>query len=116
MPSKHRGAWGEVTACAWLLGQGFEVFRNVSPVGLVDVVAMRHGEVLLLDIKSGVRSQLEPAQVAAGVLLLTVDGDGACKIERPTVCAQCGETFQVRIQGQRFCSSRCGGDSRKRVA
>lgn len=34
-----KGAQGELIACAWLLGLGFEVFRNVSASGPADIIA-----------------------------------------------------------------------------
>ena len=33
MDAKHSGALTELTACAWFLKQGYEVFRNVSSRG-----------------------------------------------------------------------------------
>jgi hypothetical protein len=39
MHAKHMGAWAEMQACTWLLGQGFEVYRNVSPHGFADIAA-----------------------------------------------------------------------------
>ena len=30
LPLKHKGAHAELVATAWLLEQGYEVFRNVS--------------------------------------------------------------------------------------
>ena len=50
-PRKHRGAMAELMACAWLLRNGFEVFRNVSSVGLIDVVAWKDGQFYAFDIK-----------------------------------------------------------------
>lgn len=55
MPSsKHRGAAGELAACAWLLERGFEVFRNVSSAGPADLVAwhVESGSVYLIDVKA----------------------------------------------------------------
>jgi hypothetical protein len=41
---KHKGARSELVACAWLLCQGYEVFRNVSQHGLMDIIAIKDGE------------------------------------------------------------------------
>tara|TARA_R110000868_G_scaffold258480_1_gene516010 strand:- start:29 stop:415 length:387 start_codon:yes stop_codon:yes gene_type:complete len=51
---KHRGAASELRATVWLLELGYEVFRNVSPFGAVDIVA-RHpetGEMFFADVKT----------------------------------------------------------------
>jgi hypothetical protein len=44
MDPKHKGAVGELMASTWLLRQGYEVFRNVSPHGIADMVAWKPGE------------------------------------------------------------------------
>ncbi len=49
---KHRGCVSELLAAAWLLGQGYEVFRNVSAHGAIDIVAIKDGEVTLIDVKT----------------------------------------------------------------
>ena len=38
MEKKHRGAWAELVACGWLLKEGYEVYRNVSPHGVCDIL------------------------------------------------------------------------------
>ena len=49
---KHRGAVNELRATAWLIGLGYEVCRNVSQHGPVDLVAIRGDEVILIDVKA----------------------------------------------------------------
>lgn len=52
-----KGAKYELLACAWLLDQGYEVFRNVSPVGKGDLVIWKKGEnPTIVDVKTGGRS------------------------------------------------------------
>jgi Holliday junction resolvase-like predicted endonuclease len=41
MDSKHKGAHSELVACAWLLRQGYEVFRNISDRGIIDIIAIK---------------------------------------------------------------------------
>jgi len=55
---KHRGTETELRACAWLLAEGYEVFRNVSPFGPIDIVAIKAGIVRFIDVKTrtGTRS------------------------------------------------------------
>ena len=38
--------------CVDLLRKGFQVFRNVSPNGLVDLIAERDGEIWRVQVKS----------------------------------------------------------------
>ena len=49
---KHKGAVNELRATAWLIGLGYEVCRNVSQHGPVDLVAIRGDEVVLVDVKA----------------------------------------------------------------
>ncbi len=45
------GDIAELRACVWLSEEGYEVFRNISASGPVDIVAVKDGEVLLIDVK-----------------------------------------------------------------
>lgn len=79
LPDKHKGAHAELIACAWLLSQGYEVFRNVSAFGLTDIIAQKGGQILLLDVKSH-HGKLSKQQIDAGVLPLRVTSSGHCEI------------------------------------
>lgn len=46
---KHKGTLAELVVSSWLLEQGYEVFRNVSPHGPIDIIA-RHPITGLLDL------------------------------------------------------------------
>lgn len=50
----HKGAYSEMAACMWLLKQGYEVFRNISCTGPIDIVAWNRktGEFFPYDVKS----------------------------------------------------------------
>lgn len=53
MHPKHKGSLAELLACAWLLKQGYEVFRNISQHGAGDLVIWRHGETpILVDVRT----------------------------------------------------------------
>lgn len=52
---KHLGAQSELVAAAWLIGQGFDVFRNVSPHGDIDLIAVRGDELRKFDVKTARR-------------------------------------------------------------
>lgn len=46
------GDINELKAVTWLLEQGYEVFRNVGCTGPIDLVAVKPGEVLMIDVKT----------------------------------------------------------------
>lgn len=89
--TKHSGSASEHKAIAYLLLQGYDVFRNVSPHGEVDVIARDRdtGELLCFDVKTATpyRLKTEPErehatagslskkQIAQGVLRLVVVSD-----------------------------------------
>lgn len=124
---KHTGARNEMIACAFLLCEGYEVFRNVSPHGIIDVIGMRGGLVTYFDVKgisdSSSKSplsndMLSQEQILAGVKRLNVFPDGSCSIvENPRskedrraaiVCVECKGKFIPGIaRNVRFCGSKC---------
>lgn len=81
------GALCELQACAWLLTQGYEVFRNVSPEGKVDIIARKDNKITLIDVKKAVittagnlyyhNSAIEKAK-AQGIDILLSLPDGTC--------------------------------------
>lgn len=87
---KLRGGYAELVACAWLLEQGYEVFRNVCDRGEIDVIAIGHGKTFLVDVKSANVAQtgslrfqasggrLTEEQIARGIVALYVSPDGVC--------------------------------------
>ena len=52
MNKKHKGAVAELKATAWLLQQGYEVFRNVSPYGPYDIIAIKDDIIEKIDVKT----------------------------------------------------------------
>jgi Holliday junction resolvase len=81
MDKKHVGARSELIACAWLLAEGYEVFRNVSPHGHVDIIALKDGKTFYFDVKTrGYPARLLSKQIAQGILPLTVTAAGQCSI------------------------------------
>lgn len=53
MKSKgHTGAWGELYVSQYFLEQGYEVFRNFSPTGPIDIVIYKDGKTKLIDVKT----------------------------------------------------------------
>ncbi len=115
MNRKHRGAFSELTACAWLLSQGYEVYRNVSAFGIIDLIAIRGAEILRLDVKTMGGGSLSEEQIQAGVQTILVSQDGICEIiegrgrYRSEVlrCARCDGPFSSYRSNQKFCSPSC---------
>lgn len=42
----------ELKAMSWLLDQGYEVYRNVSPEGPFDLIAIKPDETVYIDVKT----------------------------------------------------------------
>jgi hypothetical protein len=89
MNKKHAGAKNEHLGIAHLLSEGYEVFRNVSQHGLIDVLALRDGKILRADIK-GVqarkdgslrRGRLSREQIAAEIISIAVHPDNSVHID-----------------------------------
>jgi hypothetical protein len=87
---KLRGGYSEIVATAWLLENGFEVFRNAVDKGLIDIIAIGGGHTILIDVKT---ANLAPAtggrwtvsggtlskeQVGKGIVPLYVTDEGIC--------------------------------------
>lgn len=47
----RKGDIAEMKAIVWLLEQEYEVYHNVGCTGKVDMVAIKEGETLLIDVK-----------------------------------------------------------------
>ena len=80
MDSKHKGALAELKAASWLLKEGYEVFRNVSQHGAVDLVALdlNTQEILLIDVKTspiGTLKQTLARKTVPGVRLMVYTPD-----------------------------------------
>lgn len=84
--TQYKGAASELTAAAWLLGKGYDVFRNVSPIGMADLIAVKFetGELLRVDVKTGFFNayggfgypRLSAAQIVLGIRPLVVGPNG----------------------------------------
>lgn len=116
MDKKHKGAASELVAAAWLLTQGYEVFRNVSPHGLIDIVGIKEGMVEYFDVRSankqGEANRLSDEAVEKNVKMLAVYRDNHCEIVPPKIkpklfCKQCGKSLTGRRSV--FCSTFCDG-------
>ena len=131
LAKRHSGAHNELVATVWLLRQGYEVFRNVSMHGAVDLVAIKDGKVELFDVKKSsyqndgtiTRPKFSQEQKALGVRCLCVFDNGDCLIDDRSrfdgdtverVCKGCKKPFTLAPgQKRTFCSPRCSLTKRR---
>tara|TARA_A100001011_G_scaffold275980_1_gene285620 strand:+ start:32 stop:364 length:333 start_codon:yes stop_codon:yes gene_type:complete len=79
--SNRKGDFAEYYAVTWLWDNGYEVFRNSGSTGMIDLIAIRDGEITLIDVKTDKVNSLykdfsshrTQAQKEAGVVLLSFD-------------------------------------------
>lgn len=50
MTPNQKGAVAELIACNWLLMDGYSVYKNVSPWGAADIIALKNGEAIFIDV------------------------------------------------------------------
>lgn len=119
---KHKGAYCEMIAAAWLLKEGYEVFRNISQHGIADLVAFKDGNIFKFDVKfSEIRTRrLTNEQIDQNVKMIKVFLDGSCEIELNPLgayvrgfanCKHCGKQFIKYREKSIFCSNRCKGNN-----
>jgi hypothetical protein len=72
----------EIIACGILLKDNYEVFRNIGSTGLIDIIAIKDGTTLFLDVKTPViyknnirMPKLSDAQKKLGVIPVCVYDD-----------------------------------------
>ena len=72
----------EIIACGILLKDNYEVFRNIGSTGLIDIIAIKDGTTLFLDVKTpqiyknNIRiPRLTDAQKKLGVTIVCVYDD-----------------------------------------
>ena len=49
--TSRQGDWAEMVAAAWLMGQGYEVYRNLGSTGDADLVCWLDGDLFRVDVK-----------------------------------------------------------------
>lgn len=120
-----QGAMAELIACNWLLEQGYDVFRNITPAGWVDIIAWKkdnqpifidvsvcndkHG--YISDPKAGYKSRTK----AYGIRFLYVYPDKSCKWRDDIFkaekrnCVICNTEFIVKSErmNKKHCSNGC---------
>jgi Holliday junction resolvase-like predicted endonuclease len=118
------GALAELQASVWLLSKGYMVFRNVSPDGLIDIVAKKDEETLFIDVTKAVyrkrqdgkdilqrNNQKEKIADQYGIQVLYVNSESCVfhKYEpRPMhLCKRCSSEFVQFGSRTVFCSAKC---------
>ena len=79
--TSRKGDFAEYYAVTWLWDNGYEVFKNSGSTGMIDLIAVRDGEITLIDVKTDKVNSLykdfsshrTQAQKEAGVVLLSFD-------------------------------------------
>ncbi len=128
MDKKHLGARSEMIAVSWLLKLGYEVFRNVSQHGPIDLIAFKYNndgfEQLLLDVKSNsyksdgspIKSRITEEQRRIDVKIINVYPDDLCIIDynpvdsvdfTTKICRVCKLKFKFIDEKRVYCSYRC---------
>jgi hypothetical protein len=118
-----RGARNEMIATVWLMGHGYQVFRNVSAHGPIDLIGLKNGIFEYFDVKKNIKTsegettriRVKVDQARLGVKILSVFPDGRCEIDStPMVkgkesvsCERCNNSFVAVKTRQKFCSKEC---------
>ena len=74
------GDMAEYYAVTWLWDNGYNVFKNAGCTGEVDLIAMKDGDIILIDVKTTrstcrASSHRTPLQKKLGVRLLDFNAD-----------------------------------------
>lgn len=129
---KHKGAASELIALIWLLNEGYEVFRNVSAHGIADMIAVKDGEMLKIDVKTGRPLMTKEGgytcvgatkeQIKNDIKILVVDGENKkvfgwwvpAVSPKEIVSCNCGKEVKKIHPQQRWCSPKCRANHSER--
>jgi|TARA_R110002020_G_scaffold224991_2_gene434921 Holliday junction resolvase-like predicted endonuclease len=76
--SNRKGDFAEYYAVTWLWDQGYEVFKNCGSTGMIDMIAMKDGDIKLIDVKTvgvGGGKGLSEKQKELGVCLVRFNAE-----------------------------------------
>ncbi len=118
--SNKKASIAEITACQWLLLQGYDVYKNVSAWGAADIVAVNKNEVILVDVcisasNQDIKSACAKTRESEGynIKFLYVLPDGSCKwreelypMETRT-CPSCGTSYEVKAKKSQKTCDKC---------
>ena len=77
LSTHKRGAINELVACTWLLKQGYQVFRNVTPDGRIDIISEKDGVLTKIDVKTQI-NKYGKQQLEDGISIILIDKDLNC--------------------------------------
>ncbi len=125
MNTSKKGAVAEYMAANWLLSKGYEVFKNLTPTGKVDIIAWKGEEMHLIDVALCSRSKrtggysdnkkgVAESNAHLGIKILCVLDTGDCvwrddlfKSFPDKKCHQCGNTFTPTKGNEVVCGDNC---------
>ncbi len=125
LSTNKTGAMSELMACAWLLKQGYEVYRNTAPDGLFDIVIYdkQKKSFLGIDVKTSKNNKKYYShpknECLANENILLVDTNtgqvgfatdiGYHKfIGVKRICPYCSKSFIAKDGFGIYCSNNCG--------
>lgn len=125
IPTTITGAMCELIASAWLLKNGYEVFKNVSPTGKADLIALKNGNTILIDVTKSNKYYHKDGKISFSrnsikekkcnklnikVLYVSEDDCFFAKEYEPEKilhCEECNKEFLNTNNKTRFCSKKC---------
>jgi len=124
MNTSKKGAVAEYVASNWLLTQGYEVFKNITPSGKIDIIAVKSNEMHLIDVALCLKSKgkdkysdnkkraaVEGAHLGIKILCVLDTGECVWREElfkqKPSIeCDECKSLF-TPIRNELTCSDSC---------
>lgn len=74
MGVREKGRLGEKLAAAYLMRRGWDVFINISNLGLVDLIALKgRYKILKIEVKFGANHSLTEEQKLHGIILMQMN-------------------------------------------
>lgn len=116
MTPNRKGTIAEAIAVPWLLLQGYEVYKNVSVWGKVDLIILKDGHATFVDVafcQDGNDPKLSHSREGLDIDYLYVAEDGSChwrhdvmKTEK-RLCTGCKKEFEVKEKSSRKWCGKC---------
>lgn len=115
----RKGTIAEAIAIAWLLAQEYDVYKNVSAWGKVDIIALKQGVAIFIDISvwgGGNDPKLANSKsdnYGLPIKYLYVKHDGTCywrddiMLMRTSNCPICDAEYTVKLKSSRNKCYKC---------
>jgi Holliday junction resolvase-like predicted endonuclease len=123
-----KGAIAEIRAAIWLVEQGFDVYRNVMPNGVFDLIAIRGDEILKVDVTTILcnnavhRKKQAKVRPHGGNVLYAKDDGFVWDYELSSYelykknCVECGCSFETTKSTHTVCGYKCRVERGGRLA